>query len=136
MNVDVTKLGGLVGRWVLLAVIVVGGFWLIESAIHPLMKAAPLAKTLSALIGYGLIVTLVCLMRWSPLQPILAPLFDEMVYFAKVARGVEPPPSKDPLAPPPSDLVRCGAMIAIAIYGGLWGLGILIGGAMLAGVSH
>ena len=132
MNVDIAKLSGLAGRWVLLAVIVVGGFWLIEQAIHPLMKAAPLAKSLSALIGYGLSVTLVCLMRWSPLQPILAPLFDEITLFAKLAVT-----GKDPTRGVAADPIeRCGAMIAIALYGGLWGLGTLIGGAMLAGVSH
>ena len=111
----------------LLILAVAGGWLLISSAVHPMMAAAPYAKMLSALIGYGLVVSLVCLMRWSPLQPLLAPLFDEVQRLAAVAVGKEE--EADPL-------VRAAAAIACGVYGGITFGAVVIAGAMLAGVAH
>ena len=122
------------GRWIFLILVAVAAWWLVEAAVHPMLKAAPFAKTLSALIGYGLVVTLVCIMRWSPLQPLLAPLFDEITHLARIAfTGKERVGDKDVQVDP---LVRAGAMIAIAIYGGLTFSAVVLAGAMLAGVAH
>ena len=83
---------------------------------------------------YGLVVTLVCIMRWSPLQPLLAPLFDEITHLARIAfTGMEQVGDQLVRVGP---LVRAGAMIAIALYGGLTFSAIAIAGAMLAGVAH
>ena len=126
MNIDLKQISGHTGRWLLLVVAAIAAWLLMERTVHPMMQAAPYAKTLSALIGYGLVVTLVCFMRWSPLQPLLAPLFDEVSLMARMAAG------KVPVEPQ----VRSAAMIACGIYGGLTFAAVVIAGAMLAGVAH
>lgn len=131
------------GRWIFLVLVALAAWWLVEAAVHPMLKAAPFAKTLSALIGYGLVVTLVCIMRWSPLQPLLAPLFDEITHLARIAfTGYEKVDHEQVPADAPRSLhrvdplVRAGAMIAIAVYGGLTFAAVVLAGAMLAGVAH
>ena len=126
MNIDIKTISAHSGRWLILVAAAIAAWLLMESAVHPMMQAAPLAKTLSALIGYGLVVTLVCFMRWSPLQPLLAPLFDEVTLMARIASGKE---SAEPQ-------VRSAAMIACGVYGGLTFAAVVIAGAMLAGVAH
>ncbi len=130
MNIDVKEIFQGAGRWILLALMVAAAWALVETAVHPMMQAAPFAKTMSALVGYGLVATLVCFMRWTPLQPLLAPLFDEIRHLASMARtgkegGISLPHT-----------VRAAAMVAIGIYGGLTFSAIVIAGAMLAGISH
>lgn len=137
------KLSAGTGRWLLLVIAAVAAWWLVDAAVHPMIKAAPGAKTLSALIGYGLVATLVCFMRWSPLQPLLAPLFDEIVVLARIAKtGSELVETKShegevkTVAVKVEPMVRAGAMVAVAIYGGLTFSAIVLGGSMLAGVAH
>jgi len=139
IKLDAKTLGKHSGRWILLVLVAIAAWYLMEVAVHPMMKAAPMAKTMSALIGYGLVVTLVCIMRWSPLQPLLAPIFDEIMHMAIIAmKGSEPVKGDNGQVTwhPVDATVRLGAMIAVALYGAITFGAFVIAGAVLAGVSH
>ena len=133
MNVDIKQWGNVGGRWLLLILAVVAAFVLIEYAVHPRRQARPQAKALAAIMGYGLVVFLVCIMRWSPLQPLLAPLFDEVMVMAAIAKTGKSPDNPEAQVDP---MVRAGAMVGCGVYGGITFSAVVVAGAMLAGVSH